>query len=130
MEAENVVKAEIAKYEAEEQQLQTLVQELSTNPKFAQFLEAQKAFNELSANVWKRVEQEMIDNNITHIETDKVKLTIAQRASFDIDTDTLPAKFFKRVPDTTKINGTFKLEGKAPKGCTPKFTRYLVRRIK
>jgi hypothetical protein len=128
--AEEVVKTELQKYEDQEQALQVLAAELQQNPKFAQFLEAQKSFSELQATVWKNIETVMLENNIKSIKTDKVTLSIAERTSFDIDLDLLPAKFIKRVPDTTKILGTFKLEGKPVKGTTPKYTQYLVKRIK
>lgn len=128
--AEKKIKAEIVQFEQEENKLQQLAAELQTNPKFAEFLEAQKAFREMENSVWKGIEAEMIANDITQVKTDRVTLSIAKRVSFDIDTDTLPAKYFKKVPDTTKITNTFKLEGKPVKGTTPKYSQYLVKRIK
>lgn len=128
--AEAIVKTELEKYDEQQMELEKLTEELEKNPQFAQFIEARKNFQALEAEVWKRVEGVMIENNIKSIKTDKFTLTIANRVSFDIDTDTLPNKFFKRVPDTTLIGGTFKLEGKPVKGTTPKYTQYLTKRIK
>lgn len=128
--AEQQIKSELELYDEQQINLATLESELQADPKFAQFLEARKAFSDLETAVWKKVEQVMLDNNIKSIKTDKFTLSIASRMSFDIDSDLLPAKFWKRVPDTTKISGTFKLEGKPVKGTTPKSTQYLVKRIK
>lgn len=128
--AEQVVKTELQNLEVKQQGLETLAAELQQNPKFAEFLEAQKNFNELQSHVWHNVETVMIEAGITQIKTDKVTLSIAERTSFDIDLEKLPAKYIKQVPDTTKILGMYKLEGKPVRGTTPKFTKYLVKRIK
>lgn len=127
---EEEVKSELEKFEAKQIELDVLAEELQSNPKFNEFLEAQKSFREFEQKVWSNIEAAMIENNIKSIKTTKVTLTISERVSFDIDLELLPAKFIKRVPDTTKINGTFKLEGKPVKGTTPKYTHYLVKRIK
>jgi ribosomal protein RSM22 (predicted rRNA methylase) len=108
---EDIVKSELELYEEKELALQQLTQELESSPQFAAFLEAQRAFREVEANVWKNVEQAMMDNNIKSIKTDKVTLSIATRTSYDIDLDLLPKKFIKRVPDTTKIATAHKLKG-------------------
>jgi hypothetical protein len=42
--------------------------------------------------------------------------TVTEKDVFDIDPAALPAKFFKKVPDETRIRKTFQLEGVAPKG--------------
>lgn len=128
---EEIVKSELTTLEEAEKNYLHLQEALNDDPKFQQFLSAQKQFNELSATVWKNVETAMIENNIKSIKTDRVTLTIAERTGFNIDTDLLPSKFIKKVPDTTLINGTYKLEGKLPKGVTLKApTKYLVKRIK
>lgn len=127
---EDVVKSELEQYQTQKELVDNLAEQLNKNPEFAKFLEAQKNFRELEQTVWSHIEKVMIENNVKSIKTDKMTLTIAERVGFDIDLEQLPAKFFKRVPDTTKINGTFKLEGKPVKGTTPKYTHYLVKRIK
>ena len=126
----DAVLMELRKYEDEKEELEVLAAELQQNPKFAEFLEAQKSFNAYQSEVWKKIETMMIESNTLSIKTDKVTLSIAEKTSFDIDLEKLPAKYFKTVPDTTKILGMFKLEGKPVKGTTPKFTKYLVKRIK
>lgn len=128
--AEQVVKTELQKYEEQHEALEVLAAELQQNPKFAEFLEAQKSFREFETSVWKNIETVMIENNVSQIKTDKVTLSITERTSFDIDLEKLPAKYIKSVPDTTKILGMYKLEGKPVRGTTPKFTKYLVKRIK
>lgn len=128
--AEEIVKAELTKFQDQEMVLDNLSKELQSNPKFQEFLQAQKSFKELETQVWKNIETAMLENNIKSIKTDTITLTIAERVSFKIDESLLPSKFFKKVPNTTLINGTFKLEGKPPKGTSPTYTHYLVKRIK
>lgn len=125
---EQQIKSEVMLFEQRETELVDLAQTLNADPKFAMFLQAQKDFNDYQATVWKNIEQQMIDNGIRSIKTDTVTLTIATRTSYDIDEEQLPAKFWKKVPDTTKISGTHKLEGKPVKGTTPKEKQYLTRR--
>ena len=132
--AENIIKNELKVYDEQQITLAKLEQELQSDPKFAQFIEARKSFAELETKVWKQVEEVMIDNNIKSmdIKTDlhQIKLTIAERTNYDIDLELLPSKFFKRVPNTTLISGTHKLTNKLVKGTTPSITRYLTKRIK
>jgi hypothetical protein len=128
--AEQHIKQELELFEQEQMKVATLAEELQANPKFAQFLEAQKNFRQLEATIWGNIEQAMLDNNIKSIKTEKITLSIAERTSFDVDPETLPAKFWKKTPDTTKIGKFYKLEGNPVKGTTPRVTRYLVKRIK
>lgn len=127
---EKKVKAELEQYEEKQLALAKLTEELESSPQFAAFIEAQKAFREIESNVWKNIEQVMIANGVKTIKTNMATLSIATRTSYDIDLDELPNKFIKRVPDTTKIATAHKLNGEAPKGATPKYTSYLVKRIK
>jgi diacylglycerol kinase family enzyme len=130
MDIEQQIKMELELFETEQTTLQRMQNELEANPKFAQFIEAKKNFDTLASTLWGNVEQAMIDNNIKSIKTDKITLTIAERVSFDIDGELLPAKYYKKVPNTTLIANTFKLEGKPVKGTSPRFTQYLMKRIK
>lgn len=128
---EQVVKSELQTLEDAELNFLHLQEALNDDPKFQQFLAAQKSFQEMQATVWGTIEKVMIDNNIKSIKTDKITLSIAERQGFDIDTDVLPPRFVKKVPNTTLIGSTYKLEGKLPKGVTLKEpTKYLVKRIK
>jgi len=78
---------------------------------------------------WKNVEQQMIENDIKSIKGEWGSLTIAERISFDYDKTELPKKFYKVVVDDKKVADTYKLEGKV-KGATPKWKKYLTKRIK
>jgi hypothetical protein len=127
---EQQIKSELELYDERQTALQQLEQELQADPKFAQFLEARKSFAELEAQVWSKVEQVMLDNNIKTIKTDKVTLTMAERTNFEIDLDLLPAKYIKKVPNTTLIGSEFKLTGKPVKGTTPSKKLYLTKRFK
>lgn len=128
--AELMIQTELDRYDEQQIALANLETELQSNPQFAAFLEARKNFQEVEATVWKNVEKTMIDNNIRSIKTDKITLTIAERVSFDVDTDLLPKKYTKVVPNTTLIGSEFKLTGTPVKGTSPKYTQYLVKRAK
>ena len=112
------------------QDLESLEQELMENPKFRQFIEMQKSFQEQSTTIWKNVELTMINNDIKSIKGEWGSVTIVEKTGFDIIPEELPIKFMKRVPDVKKIGDTYKLEGKLPKGATVRNTKYLMKRFK
>lgn len=127
---EQIISGEVEEVFHLEHTLAELEEELSKNEQFRQFLDRQKAAQQQIAATWKNVESQMIQHDVKSIKGDWGSLTIAERLSWDIDSEELQPKFVKKVPDTTKISATFKLEGKAPKGCTPKYTKYLTKRLK
>lgn len=103
---------------------------LMTDDRFRRFLTLQKESQAQIAATWKKVEEQMIAHDVKSIKGDWGSITLAERIGWDIDMDTLPLKFIKKVADTTKITDSFRLEDKPPRGCTPKYTRYLTKRIK
>lgn len=113
-----------------ESQLSILENKLTLNPEFKQFIELKKSVDETAKKVWKEVEEEMIANNIKSIKGDFGSLTIAERQGWTYDEKQVPSKFFKKVVDTKKITDTYRLEGKAPKGCEPYTSKYLTKRLK
>ena len=113
-----------------EQDLQQLENEVQLNPMFAKYLELQKSVNEKVADTWKRVEKEMLENNIKSLKGDFGTITVAERQGWTFAEELVPAKFWKKVLDTKKITDTYRLEGKAPKGCEPYITKYIVKRLK
>jgi hypothetical protein len=123
------IESEVIKLLEDENKLATLENELMQEERFRTFLQAQKTFQTESTLYWKSIEDQMINNNIKSIKGDWGSITIAERIGFDT-TDELPSKFYKKVVDTKKLSDTYKLEGKAPKGATPKYTKYLTKRIK
>lgn len=123
------IESEVIKIIADGKELETLEHELMQNEVFREFLAKQKAYQTASTLYWQSIENQMIASNIKSIKGDWGSITIAERIGFDT-TDELPSKFYKKVVDTKKIADTFKLEGKAPKGATPKYTKYLTKRIK
>lgn len=127
---EKQIKSDLELYDEQQIALAQLEDQLNDNPQFAQFMEARKKFAALESEVWKRVETVMLDNNLTSIKTDKLTLSIATRIGWTIDESKLPADYFKTVPDTTKITGHYKLHDEAVAGTQPKYTKYLVKRIK
>lgn len=114
-------------------ELQTQIDEgILLERKFADQLQAAKQTEILVKAYWKDIEEAMINNNIKSIKDESWgSLTIHEKQTFDIDKETLPARFFVKKPDETKIRNTYKLEKKLPKGVTLKeLKQYLVRRIK
>lgn len=89
-----------------------------------------KALQDKLTAEWKTVEGLMIDGDIKKIEGDWGSLTIAERLDFDINMDVLAPRFKKTVADTTKIRTMFQLDRKPITGATPKYKKYLTKRIK
>lgn len=127
---ETALELEVIDIISKQKDLELQEHELMQDPRFANFLQAQKKFQSESELFWKAIEDQMIKHNIKNIKGDWGSITVAERGGFDIDTDQLPPRFFKKVPDLKKIGDTFKLEGTPVKGTTPKITKYLMKRIK
>lgn len=113
-----------------QKELESQEAELMQDPRFGQFLQAQREFVERSSLFWETVLNEMVANNIKSIKGDWGSITLTERMSFDIDAESLPKKFMKKEPDTKKIRTHYDLHGEAPKGATPRVTKYLTKKIK
>lgn len=130
-ETEQVLASEVTDALEAERELATLEQELSADPRFREFLQKQKTVKENIAAFWKNIEEQMIAHDIKSIKGDWGSITIAERLGWEYDPEIpLAPKFMKKVPDTTLLNHEYRLTGKPPKGATPKFTKYLTKRIK
>lgn len=118
--------------EAIELQTDILKQEsiLMQDNRFRQFIERQKIVQEQIANIWKSIEQSMIENNVKSIKGSFGSLTIVSKKGYDIDTENLPQKYFKKVPDTSKIGKTIDLTDKPIPGVSLKEIKYLRKNIK
>jgi hypothetical protein len=89
-----------------------------------------KALQDKVDSAWRQVEALMIEKDIKSIKSDKWgSVTIAEKLGWTT-TDELPSKFYKKVVDLKRLSDTFRLEGKAPKGAEPKYTKYLTKRLK
>jgi len=124
------IEGEVLETLALEKKLEDIESELMQNEKFRAFIEMQKTLPAQIAQTWDRIKDSMLENDIKSIKGDWGSITIAERTNWDIDYDQLPARYFQRVPNTKMISDTFKLTKKAPKGATPKYTKYLHKRIK
>ena len=117
----------MSKQELVEKEAQIALQlEREISGKIAEY----KALQDKLDGEWKRVESLMIENGVKQVKGDWGTLTIAERLNWSIDQEALPPRFWKKVPDTTKISTIFRLEGKTPKGASPSYTQYLTKRIK
>lgn len=109
-------------------QLAELESQLMQLPTFQEFVALTKTVNARMAEVRENIEAVMvpayqrgeIDKSI---KGDWGSVTVTESDKFTIDEAELPAKFFKKVPDETKIRATYHLEGKPPKGTKP-FKKY------
>lgn len=127
---EAIIEGEVINALALQKDLQLAETELMENPTFRKFLELQKTVNETMDRTWKNVEAQMIEHNVKSVKGDWGSLTIAERLNWDYDIEELPKKFIKRTVDTKKLSDTYKLERKEIKGATPRYTKYLTKRLK
>lgn len=129
--SEDKLQSEIQVIVKEQQEIAKRELELTTmNPEFKAFMDQKKEIDEKAAAVWNRIEEAMLENNIKSIKGDWGYVTIAERTNFKVNLDLLPAKFIKKVPDTTKIGAAYKLENKPPKGVEIEIKKYLTKKIK
>lgn len=126
----NEIGSEIKSLLTKEKQLEDMELLLQQNKQFRSFLALQKEVQDQSNIFWKNIEEQMIKYDIKSVSGDWGSVTIAERLNWDINEEELPKKFLKKVVDTTKLSNTFRLEGKAPKGASPRYTKYLTKRIK
>lgn len=130
---EDEIKLKLEEAKQAEAELNKIESELALEPKFQQWLNAQKQLREANAKneeFFNSLQEKMEGSGTKTIKGDWGSITLAERQGWDIDENELPKKFFKRVVDTKRITDTFKLEGKAPKGATPRVTKYLTKRFK
>src|SRR5438552_1012456 len=124
-----LIESEVINALSLQKSLDELQTELMANEQFRRFLELSKTVPKQIEETWDRIESAMIENNIKSIKGEYGSITIAEKLAWDT-TDELPAKFYKKVVDTRKLSDTYRLEGRAPKGATPKMTKYLTKRLK
>lgn len=129
-ETEEIINNEVEEIFALQKQLSEVESELMHNEKFKEFLALQRTIPAQIEAVWDKVEEEMIKYNVKSLKGDWGSLTITERLGFEIDKESLPPRFWKKVPDEKKIRDTYRLEGKPPKGTEPKTTKFLTKRIK
>lgn len=130
-----VIDGEVVELFGLQHQIATLESELMANDKFCQFLELQKQMQEETKRVWAAVEpvavalykKGKIDKTTKF---DWGSLTIREDTLLDINEDELPPRFWKKVPDTTKIRTVAKLEGKAPKGVKTSTSFKMIPKVK
>jgi hypothetical protein len=123
-----IIEGEIVDALELQQQLEKLENQLMDDGRFRQFMALREKVNTVWANTRKDIESVMvpaykageIDKNV---KGEWGSITVTESDQFEIDEKTLPSKFFKKVPDTSKIRATYHLEGKAPKGTTA-FKKY------
>ena len=127
---EDIISAEVEDVLALTKSLEQVEQELMTNQKFRDFLTLQKTVPQRIAEIWNRVEKDMIAHDVKSIKGSWGSITVAERPNFKADLKELPSKFIKKVADTSKISQYYTLEGKLPKGVERTTSKYLMKRIK
>lgn len=136
--AEESIQLEIISVISKQRDLENQEHELMQDPRFANYLKAQKEFKTQSELFWEAIKNSMIASGIKSVKGEWGSITVAERTTFEVDETKLAKilnddgakKYFKEVPDVKKIGDDYKLKGKAPKGASPKVTQYLTKRIK
>ena len=123
------IESEVVEILSMEDQLQKLEARLSENSQFKKFIEFQRAVREKSAEVFKDIEDTMIENGIKSVKGEWGSITIVERTNYSGDLTQVPSRFIKKVLDTTKVSQSHKLEGKLPKGITTTTTKFLQKRF-
>lgn len=98
-------------------------------PEFRDFMLHKKLVDAKLAEFWKQLETKMIETDTKSIKGLWGSVTLAEKLSWHTD-DSLPSKFYKKAVDSKELSDTYRLDGKAPKGATPTYTKYLVKRFK
>jgi hypothetical protein len=130
---EKTIAIKIQEASLAEKNVERLEKELSADPKFKAWTEAQKQLREANKQndiFFDNLKDKMESSGTKSIKGEWGSITLAERQGWDIDESELPNKFFKKVVDTKRITDTYRLEGKAPKGATPRSTKYLTKRFK
>lgn len=118
------IEGEVVSVVTMQQELANVENELMQLDAFKKFIELRKTVNDKMASIRDNVEFLMVPAYKAGqvdktIKGDWGSVTVTESDTFEIDEAALPAKFFKKVVDTTKIRKTYQLEGKPPKGATP-----------
>jgi hypothetical protein len=116
-----IIEGEVLDLMATERSMTEVEAELRSNPTFVKFLELQQAVNDKAKEVWDMVGGQMIEAYKAGrvdktLKFDFGTLTIKDINDLDIDEDVLAPRYFKSVPNTTKIRNEYALENKLPKG--------------
>ncbi len=119
----SIIEDEISDVMVLERSLSEVETELRSNPTFLKFLEIQQAYNDKYKEVKKiigdqHIEAYKIDPNLKTLKFDFGTMTVKDINNLDIDETVLPPRYFKSVPNTTKIRNQYDLEGTLPKGAT------------
>lgn len=119
-----LIEGEVISALAQQKELDDLQVALSQNEQFTRFMELSKAVSTKMAEVRAHVEAVMVPA-YQEGKIDKTikgawgSVTVTEADRFTIDEKELPAKFWKRVVDESKVRQTYQLEGKPPKGTKP-----------
>lgn len=132
MPIQDELKLQVNQLLSEEQELRKTADELGkANPGFVNFLKHQQEFQKKSDAFWKKLEKDMIDNDVKSIKSKRWgSITIAEKTTYKAtDIDEVPSKFVKKALDTKKVGAQFSLSGKLPKGVVAAEAKYLTKRI-
>lgn len=127
---QQLIEDEVLSVQQQQRELEELQLALSKNEQFTRFMELSKAVNDKMAEVRAHIEAVMVPAYQEGRVGKSLKgpwgsVTVVESDKFKIDEEQLPAKFFKKVVDESKVRQTYQLEGKAPKGCEP-YKRYSI----
>lgn len=119
-----VIEGEVMDALSLQRKLDDTESELMLDPRFKQYLALRDEVNQ----VWDKVRAQISDIMIPAYQAGKIdksikgswgSITVTERQDFEINQAELPAKFIKKVADTTLIRKTFELTKKEIKGAKP-----------
>lgn len=116
---------QLIKLQSEESHIATLQAELATNPKFVEFLDAQKKLQKKTDEFWSKVKDQMVENDVKeiNIDTDYVmgKLSVSYVKGYEAkDVTKVTKDFLTMVLDTKKVAQEVEKTGNLPKGVDEK----------
>lgn len=124
---------EIKSLEKIEGKMNELQLVLADNPQFKQFMEFQANFKTKSAELFKKLEKQMIDAGVTKVEGDWGYLTIVNRTDYKLVDETAVPEEYKEtqvVVNMKKVKEDIELTGEIPEGVEEKHSQYLRKGVK
>lgn len=102
---------------------------IEQTPELINFLQVAKELESHIKASYSYLEEQMVKYNVRAVKGDWGQLTIAERLTWSV-TDKLPARFYKKSPDTSKLKAYYIAMNRLPNGVDVSTTKYLTKRLK
>jgi hypothetical protein len=128
--AQKVIEGEVDSFSALQRTLDSTQAELMANPTFVKYLELTKEVKAADTAMRAKLKEVMAATKTKSFKGDFGSITLKDRTDYKVDTEALPNKFFKRVPDIDKIKAAHTLMDELPKGVSQEHSQYIEIRLK